>query len=215
MSGWEQGQRVVPGLPRAARPARLRLAFRDSVRQAELSDGGGQDHHHHRGRGPSRAKRGALVGETRDQSRAHRSRRRQAGQMPRRRRRRSAPISRDRGRCRSTDELTAAAASLPDSLWSSPPSLVLAHGLAGKGADAKSQRAWANWIPPRGRKSSMPISPRWCSPSRPSCPFMKRAGGGRIVLVSSTAGLSASPTAALSYSVSKAAVAALPAPSRA
>jgi 3-oxoacyl-[acyl-carrier protein] reductase len=41
-------------------------------------------------------------------------------------------------------------------------------------------------------------------------PFMKRAGGGRIVLVSSTAGLSASPTAALSYSVAKAAIAALP-----
>ena len=39
---------------------------------------------------------------------------------------------------------------------------------------------------------------------------MKRAGGGRIVLVSSTAGLSASPTAALSYSVTKAAIAALP-----
>jgi 3-oxoacyl-[acyl-carrier protein] reductase len=41
-------------------------------------------------------------------------------------------------------------------------------------------------------------------------PFMKRAGGGRIVLVSSTAGLSASPTAALSYSVAKAGIAALP-----
>ena len=39
---------------------------------------------------------------------------------------------------------------------------------------------------------------------------MKRAGGGRIVLVSSTAGLLASPTAALSYSVAKAAIAALP-----
>ncbi len=41
-------------------------------------------------------------------------------------------------------------------------------------------------------------------------PYMKRAGGGRIVLVSSTAGLLASPTAALSYSVAKAGVAALP-----
>ena len=41
-------------------------------------------------------------------------------------------------------------------------------------------------------------------------PLMKKAGGGRIVLVSSTAGLSASQTAALSYSVAKAAVAALP-----
>jgi 3-oxoacyl-[acyl-carrier protein] reductase len=41
-------------------------------------------------------------------------------------------------------------------------------------------------------------------------PFMRRAGGGRIVLVSSTAGLYASPTAALSYAVTKAAVAALP-----
>jgi 3-oxoacyl-[acyl-carrier protein] reductase len=39
---------------------------------------------------------------------------------------------------------------------------------------------------------------------------MKRAGAGRIVLVSSAAGLSASPTAALSYSVTKAAIAALP-----
>jgi NAD(P)-dependent dehydrogenase (short-subunit alcohol dehydrogenase family) len=41
-------------------------------------------------------------------------------------------------------------------------------------------------------------------------PFMRQAGGGRIVLVSSTAGLSASPTAALSYSLSKAGLAALP-----
>ena len=39
---------------------------------------------------------------------------------------------------------------------------------------------------------------------------MEWAGGGRIVLVSSTAGLSASPTAALSYSVTKAAIATLP-----
>jgi 3-oxoacyl-[acyl-carrier protein] reductase len=41
-------------------------------------------------------------------------------------------------------------------------------------------------------------------------PFMQSAGGGRIVLISSIAGLAASPTAALPYSVSKAAVAALP-----
>jgi NAD(P)-dependent dehydrogenase (short-subunit alcohol dehydrogenase family) len=106
-------------------------------------------------------------------------------------------------------ELTAAAASLPDSLWSSPASLVLAHGLAGKGADAKSQRlgeldpaAWQEILDANLTSVVFTI--------QAFLPFMKKAGGGRIVLVSSTAGLSASPTAALSYSVSKAAVAALP-----
>lgn len=106
-------------------------------------------------------------------------------------------------------ELTAAAAALPDSLWSSPPSLVLAHGLAGKGADAKSRRLGeldpAQWQEVLDANLTSVVFT-----IQAFLPFMKKAGGGRIVLVSSTAGLSASPTAALSYSVSKAAVAALP-----
>jgi NAD(P)-dependent dehydrogenase (short-subunit alcohol dehydrogenase family) len=107
------------------------------------------------------------------------------------------------------DDLKSAIASLPDSLWLSPPSLVLAHGLAGKGADSKSQRLgeldharWQEILDANLTSVVFTI--------QGFLPFMKRAGGGRIVLVSSTAGLSASPTAALSYSAAKAGVAALP-----
>jgi NAD(P)-dependent dehydrogenase (short-subunit alcohol dehydrogenase family) len=106
-------------------------------------------------------------------------------------------------------ELNAAIASLPESLWSSPPSLILAHALSGKGEGAASPRLGdldhGHWqqILDANLTSVVFIIQGFL-------PLMKKAGGGRIVLVSSTAGLSASPTAALSYSVSKAAIAALP-----
>jgi 3-oxoacyl-[acyl-carrier protein] reductase len=107
------------------------------------------------------------------------------------------------------EDLEAAIGSLPESLWSSPPSLVLAHGLAGKSAGSKSIRLadlehnqWQEVLDANLTSVVFAI--------QGFLPLMKKAGGGRIVLVSSTAGLSASPTAALSYSVAKAAVAALP-----
>lgn len=107
------------------------------------------------------------------------------------------------------DDLQAAVVSLPSSLWQSAPSLVLAHALSGKGPGAKSVRLgdldhdhWREVLDVNLTSAVFTI--------QAFLPFMKRAGGGRIVLVSSTAGLSASPTAALSYSVTKAAIAALP-----
>ena len=107
------------------------------------------------------------------------------------------------------DDLAAVVASLPASLWQGPPSLVLAHALSGKGPGAKSGRLgdldhghWQDVLDVNLTSAVFTI--------QAFLPFMKRAGGGRIVLVSSTAGVSASPTAALSYSVSKAAIAALP-----
>lgn len=107
------------------------------------------------------------------------------------------------------DDLQAAVASRPASLWQNPPSLVLAHALSGKGPGAKSARLgdldhdhWQDVLDVNLTSAVFTI--------QAFLPFMKRAGGGRIVLVSSTAGLSASPTAALSYSVTKAAIAALP-----
>jgi len=107
------------------------------------------------------------------------------------------------------DALKAIAGSLPESLWLSPPSLVLAHALSGKGAGGTSARLggldhghWREVLDVNLTSIVFTIET--------FLPFMQRAGGGRIVLVSSTAGLSASPTAALSYSASKAAVAALP-----
>jgi NAD(P)-dependent dehydrogenase (short-subunit alcohol dehydrogenase family) len=107
------------------------------------------------------------------------------------------------------DDVTAAAASLPASVWVGPPSLVLAHALSGKGPGSNSTRLgdldhdhWRTVLDVNLTSVVFTI--------QTFLPFMKRAGGGRIVLVSSTAGLSASPTAALSYSVSKAAIAALP-----
>jgi len=106
-------------------------------------------------------------------------------------------------------ELKASVASLPASLWLSPPSLVLAHALSGKSADGSSahlggldQEHWREVLDVNISSVVFAIET--------FLPLMKKAGGGRIVVVSSTAGVSASPTAALSYSVSKAAVAALP-----
>jgi 3-oxoacyl-[acyl-carrier protein] reductase len=107
------------------------------------------------------------------------------------------------------EDLDGAIGYLPESLWTSPPSLVVAHGLAGKSAGLKSIRLaelehnqWQEVLDANLTSVLFAI--------RGFLPLMKRAGGGRIVLVSSTAGLSASPTAAISYSVAKAAVAALP-----
>jgi 3-oxoacyl-[acyl-carrier protein] reductase len=108
-----------------------------------------------------------------------------------------------------TGGLKAVAASLPQSLWQSPPSLVLAHALSGKNSEAQSVRLGdldrANFRDVVDVNLTSVVFA-----IEVFLPFMRRAGGGRIVLVSSTAGLSASPTAALSYAVSKAAVAALP-----
>jgi NAD(P)-dependent dehydrogenase (short-subunit alcohol dehydrogenase family) len=102
------------------------------------------------------------------------------------------------------------AAALPETLWSAPPSLILTHGLSGKGAGAAAARLgeldrslWQETLDANLTSTVFTI--------QGFLPYMKRAGGGRIVLVSSTAGVSASPTAALSYSVAKAGIAALPA----
>jgi NAD(P)-dependent dehydrogenase (short-subunit alcohol dehydrogenase family) len=99
--------------------------------------------------------------------------------------------------------------SLPDSGWRAPPSLVLAHGISGKspgrpsvGLATLDDALWRTVLDINLTSTVFTIQ---CF-----LPIMKRAGGGRIVLVSSAAGLAASPTAALPYSVSKAAVAALP-----
>ena len=106
--------------------------------------------------------------------------------------------------------IDAVAASLPENLWAGPPSLILAHGVAGKGADAKATRLgdldqglWQEILDVNLTSAVFAI--------QGVLPYMKRAGGGRIVLVSSTAGVSASPTATLPYSVAKAGIAALPA----
>jgi NAD(P)-dependent dehydrogenase (short-subunit alcohol dehydrogenase family) len=107
-----------------------------------------------------------------------------------------------------TDRLEAEAASLPPALWQSPPSLVLAHALSGKTAAGGSARLGEL---DRGHFRDV-VDVNLTSvvfAIEVFLPFMRRAGGGRIVLVSSTAGLSASPTASLSYAVTKAAVAAL------
>jgi 3-oxoacyl-[acyl-carrier protein] reductase len=107
------------------------------------------------------------------------------------------------------DELAKAVASLPASLSATPLSLVLAHALSGKDARGKSPRLGEL----EGQSFREVLDANLISvvfAIQTFLPFMRRAGGGRIVLVSSTAGLSASPTAALSYSLSKAGVAALP-----
>lgn len=107
------------------------------------------------------------------------------------------------------NDLKASVAGLPASLWLSPPSLVLAHALSGKSANGTSTRLGgldqAHWREVLDVNISSVVFA-----IETFLPLMKKAGGGRIVVVSSTAGVSASPTAALSYSISKAAVAALP-----
>ncbi len=107
------------------------------------------------------------------------------------------------------EDLANGAASLPGALWRTLPSLIVAHGLAGKGVGGKAPRLgeldhqrWREILDANLSSVVFAIDA--------FLPYMKRAGGGRIVLVSSTAGLLASPTAALSYSVAKAGVAALP-----
>jgi NAD(P)-dependent dehydrogenase (short-subunit alcohol dehydrogenase family) len=107
------------------------------------------------------------------------------------------------------EDLANGAASLPGALWRTQPSLVAAHGLAGKDAGGNAPRLgvldhqrWQEILDANLSSVVFAIDA--------FLPYMKRAGGGRIVLVSSTAGLIASPTAALSYSVAKAGVAALP-----
>jgi NAD(P)-dependent dehydrogenase (short-subunit alcohol dehydrogenase family) len=107
------------------------------------------------------------------------------------------------------EDLAKGAAALPEALWRTPPSLIVAHGLAGKGIGGKAPRLseldHARWREILDANLSSVVFA-----IDTFVPYMKRAGGGRIVLVSSTAGLLASPTAALSYSVAKAGVAALP-----
>jgi 3-oxoacyl-[acyl-carrier protein] reductase len=107
------------------------------------------------------------------------------------------------------NDLRAAIASLSETLWSAPPSLVLAHGVAGRSAGSATRRLgaldhddWQHVLEANLTSVVFTI--------QGFLPVMKKAGGGRIILISSAAGLSASPTAALSYSVAKAAVAALP-----
>jgi NAD(P)-dependent dehydrogenase (short-subunit alcohol dehydrogenase family) len=102
-----------------------------------------------------------------------------------------------------------AVSSLPASAWRSPPSLVLTHGISGKGPDAPgiglATLDFSQWTKVLDANLTSVVFTIQCL-----LPIMKRAGGGRVVLVSSAAGVAASPTAALPYSVSKAAVAALP-----
>jgi 3-oxoacyl-[acyl-carrier protein] reductase len=104
--------------------------------------------------------------------------------------------------------LEAAAKALPPILWSAPPSLVIAHGVPGREGPQTRRLGdlclddWRAVVDVNLTSTVFAI--------QAFLPLMRFAGGGRIVLVSSAAGLSASPTAALSYSVSKAAVAALP-----
>jgi len=104
--------------------------------------------------------------------------------------------------------LESAAKSLPPALWSIPPSLVITHGVPGREGPSAQRLGnlrlgdWRSVVDTNLTSIVFTI--------QAFLPFMQAAGGGRIVLVSSAAGLSASPTAALSYSVTKAAVAALP-----
>jgi NAD(P)-dependent dehydrogenase (short-subunit alcohol dehydrogenase family) len=109
---------------------------------------------------------------------------------------------------REIDDVLAAVNALPASLWSHPPSLVLAHAVAGRDGNSTPRLGdlrlgdWRRVLDTNLTSIVFAI--------QAFLPFMKTAGGGRIVLVSSAAGLSASPTAALAYSVAKAGVAALP-----
>jgi 3-oxoacyl-[acyl-carrier protein] reductase len=106
------------------------------------------------------------------------------------------------------DDLASALGALPPALWEGSPSLVLLHGTAGRQAGQTPRLGdldLADW-----RRALDVNLTSFVFAVQTVLPYMKRAGAGRIVLVSSAAGLSASPTAALSYSVTKAAIAALP-----
>lgn len=105
--------------------------------------------------------------------------------------------------------LHAGLAKLSPSLWSAPPSLIVAHALHGKDEKGSAPRIGALSPGPFREVVEANLHSAVFAIDA-MLPFMRQAGGGRIVLVSSTAGLSASPTAALSYSLSKAGLAALP-----
>jgi len=105
--------------------------------------------------------------------------------------------------------LHAGLAKLSPSLWSAPPSLIVAHALHGKDEKGSAPRIGALCPGPFREVVEVNLHSAVFAIDA-ILPFMRQAGGGRIVLVSSTAGLSASPTAALSYSLSKAGLAALP-----
>jgi NAD(P)-dependent dehydrogenase (short-subunit alcohol dehydrogenase family) len=98
---------------------------------------------------------------------------------------------------------------ISESLLPKSPSLILAHGVAAKGRGGVGPRlgeldrkSWEESLDGNLTSAVFTI--------QTLLPMMRGAGGGRIVLVSSAAGVGASPTAALSYSVAKAAIAALP-----
>jgi NAD(P)-dependent dehydrogenase (short-subunit alcohol dehydrogenase family) len=105
--------------------------------------------------------------------------------------------------------LSAEVAKLSPLLWSTPPSLIVAHALHGKDDKGNAPRIGALGHGPFREVIDANLNSAVFAIDA-ILPFMRQAGGGRIVLVSSTAGLSASPTAALSYSLSKAGLAALP-----
>jgi NAD(P)-dependent dehydrogenase (short-subunit alcohol dehydrogenase family) len=106
-------------------------------------------------------------------------------------------------------EIACVAASLPAAAWSRPPALILTHGIAGRDRGSPTPRLGT--LDPAAWQQSLDVNlTSMVFTIQAFLPFFTTAGGGRIVLVSSVAGVSASPTAALSYSVAKAAVAALP-----
>jgi NAD(P)-dependent dehydrogenase (short-subunit alcohol dehydrogenase family) len=105
-------------------------------------------------------------------------------------------------------DLASGVDSLPPALWEGSPSLIILHGIAGRRRGITPRLGDLDLTDWRGVLDVNLTS--YVFTIQTFLPVMKTAGGGRIVLVSSTAGLSASPTAALSYSVTKAAVAALP-----
>jgi len=106
-------------------------------------------------------------------------------------------------------QIDCVAASLPADMWVRPTALILTHGIAGREPGSTTARLGtldhADW------QRSLDVNlTSMVFTIQAFLPFISKAGDGRIVLVSSAAGIAASPTAALSYSVAKAAVAALP-----
>jgi NAD(P)-dependent dehydrogenase (short-subunit alcohol dehydrogenase family) len=100
-------------------------------------------------------------------------------------------------------------ASLPPIAAERPLALILAHGIAGRDPGSTTARLGALDLAAWQRSLDVNLTSIVFT-IQAFLPFFSKAGGGRIVLVSSAAGIAASPTAALSYSVAKAAVAALP-----